>query len=522
MAKTTRGARTGRIGVVDIGSNSIRLVVFAGETRAPQVLFNEKVLCGLGRGLDETGELNPDGVQQALENLTRFVRIGRAMGARPIHMLATAAVRDASDGDSFRRNVETLCGLPVRVISGEEEALLSASGVIAGMPDADGMMADLGGGSIELVRLHAGRLGAHGTLPLGPVRLMGSAVGDRDAARRIIDRHLASLPFVSEIEGKSFYAVGGAWRNLARIHMEQTHYPLHVIHHYRIGRGEGEDLARVVGQLGRRSLASIRGVSRKRVETLPFAALLLERLLRIARPSEIVFSAYGLREGFLFDRLSPAERRKDPLIEFARELGGREGRLGDIGPNLARWIAAVVPPAEQASERLVRTICHMSDIGWREHPDYRAAHSFSRVLHLPAVGWTHRERVFAAVAIAHRYGGEFKESPSVARLLDAEGRRHAIALGLALRLAFSMSGGGASALLKSASLGLSEGRIVLTLPRGAEPLYGEAVRRRLEALGRALDCPVSVETGAARTASTGKPPKSKAKEKGRQPKSRRR
>ncbi len=497
MAKASRATRRSRIGVVDIGSNSIRLVVFDGVTRAPQVVFNEKVLCGLGRGLDQTGALHPEGVEQALGNLNRFVRIGRAMGARRIHMLATAAVRDAGNGAEFCRIVQKQCGMPVRILSGEEEARLSALGVVAGTPGADGMMGDLGGGSLELVRLDRGTLGAHGTLPLGPVRLLDSALGETDHAKRIIDKQLATLPWLGEISGRSFYAVGGAWRNLARIHMEQTHYPLHIIHHYRIGRSEGEDLARIVGRLGRRSLASIRGVSRKRVETLPFAALLLERLLRLAGPSEVVFSAYGLREGYLYDLLDRAERRQDPLLAYARELGAREGRLGDIGVDLFEWVAAVRPPVAQASERLVQAICHMSDIGWREHPDYRAVHGFHRVLHLPAVAWTHRERVFAAMAIAYRYGGEFEESAVVDRLLDPDGRRHAIALGLALRLAFSMSGGGALALLKSAALRLEPERLVLTLPAGAVALYGEAVKRRLEALGRALEKPVSVETGTA-------------------------
>jgi exopolyphosphatase/guanosine-5'-triphosphate,3'-diphosphate pyrophosphatase len=503
MPIARRRVRAGRIGVVDIGSNSIRLVVFDGETRAPQVVFNEKVLCGLGRGLDETGLLNADGVEQALGNLNRFVHIGRAMGARQIHMLATAAVRDASNGREFCRIVERQSGMPVRVLSGEEEARLSACGVVAGTPGADGLMGDLGGGSVELVRLEKGELGAHGTLPLGPVRLLDSALGDHDQAKRIIDKQLATLPWLSAVAGRSFYAVGGAWRNLARIHMEQTHYPLHIIHHYRIGRSDGEALARIVGRQSRRSLASIRGVSRKRVETLPFAALLLDRLLRLAQPAEIVFSAYGLREGFLYDRLDRAERRKDPLLVYARELGAREGRLGDIGADLAGWIAPVRPPAAHASERLVQAICHMSDIGWREHPDYRAAHGFHRILHLPAVGWTHAERVFAAMAIAYRYGGEFEQNAAVERLLDSDGRRHAIALGLALRLAFSMSGGGAIAILKSAALRNEPGRLVLTLPAGTVALYGEAVRRRLEALGRALEKPVAVEAGATAAAAAG-------------------
>ncbi|MEX2201428.1 MAG: exopolyphosphatase [Dongiaceae bacterium] len=499
MPPARKRSSNDRIGVVDIGSNSIRLVVFDGQTRAAQVVFNEKVLCGLGRGLDEGGRLHEEGVEQALANLNRFVRLARAMAVGELHLLATAAVRDASNGPEFCRQVEMQCGAPVRVLSGEEEAKFSASGVVAGTSEADGMMGDLGGGSLELVRLTGGKIGTYGTLPLGPVRLIGSALGDREGARKIIDQHLASLPWLNEIAGKRFYAVGGAWRNLARIHMEQTHYPLHIIHQYRLSRSEGENLARVVGRLGRRSLATIRGVSRKRVETLPFAALLLERLLRHATPSEVVFSAYGLREGFLFNRLTRTEQRKDPLIAYARELGARESRFGDPG-NLAEWIDPILPPADLLSERLVRAICHMSDIGWREHPDYRAEHSFYRILHLPAVGWNHRDRIFAATAIANRYGGEMAENSAVDRLLDGDGRRQAIALGLALRLAFSISGGGATGLLKNAALRLEPERLALVLPAGEVTLYGEAVKRRLEALGRALDRPVTfVATDGARS-----------------------
>ncbi|MGH7186549.1 MAG: Ppx/GppA family phosphatase, partial [Pseudomonadota bacterium] len=214
-AKASAAAKTGRVAIVDIGSNSIRLVIFTSRSRAPFTLFNEKVLCGLGRGLDASGRLNEAGTKLALDNLARFVRLAKAMGARRIDLLGTAAVRDADDGREFVTEVKRRCGVRVRVLSGEEEARLSAQGVLAGIPAADGMMGDLGGGSVEIVALKRGKIGRHATLPLGPVRLMGSAADDGDGARDLIDRHLARVGWIDKLRGRTFYPVGGAWRTLA-------------------------------------------------------------------------------------------------------------------------------------------------------------------------------------------------------------------------------------------------------------------------------------------------------------------
>jgi len=349
-------------------------------------------------------------------------------------------------------------------------------------------MGDLGGGSLELVALDRGALGRHVTLPLGPLRLADSAEGDRDAARTLIDRHLSSVDWLPDLRGRAFYPVGGAWRTLARIHMEQTHYPLHVIHNYRIERRDAEDLARVIGRLGKRSLTSISDLPRRRVDTLPFSAMLLERLLRLSRPDRILFSAFGLREGHLFSQLSAAEQRQDPLLEACREMAGSEERFGPMGEDLQGWLAPLFPLDGGAELRLRLAICHLSDVAWREHPDYRAAHAFNRILHMQAAGIDHPGRVEAATAVAVRYGGslDLPEMASVHGLIDEARRQRALVIGLALRLAYSLSGATPD-LLRRTGLALSNDRLQLRLPRGGEVAYGEAVQRRLEALGRALE-----------------------------------
>jgi exopolyphosphatase / guanosine-5'-triphosphate,3'-diphosphate pyrophosphatase len=486
-ATAARRSATGCVAVVDIGSNSIRLVVFSGASRAPFTLFNEKVLCGLGRGLDATGRLNDAGAKLALDNLTRFVRLAKAMSVKRLDLLATAAVRDAKNGREFVAEVERRCRVKVQIIAGEEEARLSAQGVVSGIPDADGMMGDLGGGSLELVALDKGKMAEHTTLPLGPVRLMDSMVDDLDAARAVIDRNLDSVPWLSSVRGRTFYPVGGAWRTLARIHMDQVGYPLHVIHHYSITRRQADDLVRILGRLSRRSLISIPGLSKRRVETLPFAALTLERLLRLAKPDRIVFSAFGLREGHLFSVLPPAEKAKDPLVSACMEFAQAESRFGDQGRLLQEWIEPLFTGDDAETRRLRLAACALSDIGWRDHPDYRAEQVFTRILRLPIAGIDHKGRVAIAHAVYVRYGGEpdIAGVEAILTMLDEDTREHWRTVGLALRLAYALSAA-TPAILKRSAITVADSRVNLRLPKGQDALLGEAVERRLQALATAL------------------------------------
>ncbi|MGF1608209.1 MAG: Ppx/GppA family phosphatase [Kiloniellales bacterium] len=477
-----------RLAVIDIGSNSIRLVVFEGLRRSPLPLFNEKVICGLGRGLMPSGRLSEDGVQLALPNLARFSYMARAMGANRLDLLATAAVREAENGPDFIAEVERRCGQTVRVLSGEEEARISALGVLAGTPEADGLMGDLGGGSLELVELNEGRLGASTTLSLGPLRLIDLAKGDLAAARAEIDRQLATIGWLTEQQrGRSFYAVGGAWRALARIHMSQVHYPLHVIHGYTLERAEAEKTLDVLGQLGRRSLAKMTRVTRRRVETIPYAALLLSRVLALSRPRQVVWSSFGLREGFLFDLLPEQERAKDPLIETVTDFAIREGRFGDIGDELSAWTDPLFPDEKEPWRRLRKATCLLSDIAWREHPDYRATHALTRILHHPFSGIDHPGRAFIAFAVFTRYGGgpEDVDVDKAIAVITGKNRKRARILGLAVRLAFTLSAGTRELLHKTA-LELEEGALRLRLPGDRSVPHGEAVERRFAALASAI------------------------------------
>lgn len=479
-----------RIAVIDIGSNSLRLVVFErlGATLLP--LLNEKVMCGLGRGIVRSGRLNREGVELAYANIQRFVALARALGASHLMGIATAAVREASDGQEFAAEIERQCGLPVRIVAGAEEARLSAAGVLAGIPSADGVVGDLGGGSVELVRI-AGSDSGHSvigdgiSLPLGPLRLAEFA----DNPRGLVDavkRHVASADLLRAARGKPLFLVGGAWRAIARLHMEQAHYPLHIIHQYTVHRRSAEAFLEILAGMSRRSLERITGINRKRLELVPLAALILSELIAVGGAERIVFSAYGLREGYAYGLL-PAQADIDPLIAACRGVAISQSPGRSDGELLEDWTAPIFGELPSVSRRLHRATCWLSDIAWTEHPDYRAEQAFTRSLRMPIGAIDHHERVFIASALHARYGGS-PDDPIKAPtrpLLDDREAAEARSLGLALRLAYTLCGGALN-LLRDVRLLRDDGTLLLEFPADGSLFQGEAVERRLAALARAL------------------------------------
>lgn len=484
--KIPAGACSGRVGVVDIGSNTVRLVVYDTPNRLPFPVFNEKAQCELGRGLGETGRLNPEGVPMALKSLSRFVRLSQAMGVERLDLVATAAVRDADDGADFVAEIRRRLGMRVEILSGEEEAKLAAEGVLSGLHDADGVLGDLGGGSLDLVELHRGTCGRHATLPLGHLRLNEADCAKGKGMDAIVAR-FESVPWLSEMNGRGFHAVGGSWRAIARIFVDQTGYPLHVIDNYAIGRDDAARLVRLIGGLSRESLEKISGVQRRRVSTLTCAAAVMGALLEVAKPKEVVFSAFGMREGKLLRGLPPELQHQDPLIAACETLAERTGRFPSGGRELLDWTQPLFPGETEAQRRLRYAACLVSDLGWSEHPDYRAEIAFHRVLRLPFAGLLHGDRVFLAVATFVRYNGS-PDAPIVApvrRLLDESELKRAEVLGYALRMANTVSGG-APGLLPTSRLEVAGDSLNMVLPKDPEVFLGEAVERRFNTLARVM------------------------------------
>ncbi len=476
----------GRIAVVDIGSNTVRLVVYEVPTRLPFPLFNEKAQCELGRDLAETGRLNPDGVASALGTMARFVRLAEAMGVERLELVATAAVREAADGRDFVAEIEKRFSCHVDVIDGAEEARLSALGLLSGVPDADGLLGDIGGGSLDLVVLNAGSFGTYATLPFGHLRLSRSARTPKQAAS-LVAREMERLDWLDQLSGRCLYAAGGAWRAVARVFLEQTAWPLHVIDNFSLDRSEASALVRVVSRLSSDSWKRVPGISRRRLETLPYAAVVLDALLAAARPGRLVFSGFGMREGKMLQCLPETMRAQDPLIAGCSSHAERSGRFSLHGEEILTWMAPLFNGEQAAQARLRLAACLLSDIAWSVHPDYRAENAFNRVLRLPYAGLTHMNRIVLAIAVYVRYGGDI-DLPLVEparRLIDEETLLRAVTVGRALRLAHTLSGG-APGLLPRTRLRVGGDSLVLELPENRDVFFSEAVTRRLESLARRM------------------------------------
>ena len=480
--------RGGPMAVVDIGSNSVRLVIYESFSRTPAVVHNEKAICAIGRDMVSTGLLHKEGMVHALEALARFRMLANAHRVEMREAVATAAARDAANGQEFVRQAEAAWGGPIRVLSGEEEARLAAEGVLAGIPSADGLVADLGGGSLDMVTVRNGATGAALTLPLGPLRLMDAAKGNPDQARDLVDLGLKTIGALGPLKGRSLYAVGGAWRSFARLDMEDTGYPLHVLHNYAIPSSRAIKLCKVVARLSRKSMDRMRIVSRRRAEALPFGAVVLERLLVASGIAEVVVSAYGLREGLLFAHLAAEERMKDPLIAFAAATNARISRMPLHAEELFQWSATAFSDETPELQRIRRAACLFSDIGWRRHPDERALGAFNQVLTAPFAGADHRARAMIATAVFHRYSGDedHPRATDLGSLLSEDDAAAARRLGLVMRLGFSLS---ASAVgeLPNYRLRLTPTRLLLEISRRREAIAGEPVQKRMVDIGSAME-----------------------------------
>jgi exopolyphosphatase/guanosine-5'-triphosphate,3'-diphosphate pyrophosphatase len=484
-----------RVGVIDIGSNSIRLVVFAGATRAPLPIFNEKVLCGMGRRLHSTGKLDPEGVELALANLPRFAAAAESLNVERLRGVGTAAIRDAVDGPAFIARVKEASGLKIEIISGETEAQLSALGLVSALPDADGAMGDLGGGSLELVRLDKGALGPQATLPLGPLRL-NEAEREGEDIGEIVKETLLGLRWLPGLAGRTFYAIGGAWRALARIHQAHHDYRLRVIDGYRVDPDAFRDFLRLVARMSDAALKQLPDVPQKRLDTLRPAARILRHIINIGRPRHLVFSAQGLREGILYDDLAEAKRKEDPLLAAAADIARHFGRFAKMGPGLARWSEPLFKGESRAERRLREAACLLSDIAWVDHPDYRAPLVFERALTMPLPGIDHPGRAFLAHALHARYedeSGSKQRKAGWALGLDADGIARARAIGQAIRLGYTIAAGRDDVLLRT-SIGAGEKLLTLSVPRADGTFAGESVSKRLDQLARAMDLTARIAT----------------------------
>jgi exopolyphosphatase/guanosine-5'-triphosphate,3'-diphosphate pyrophosphatase len=479
------------VAVIDIGSNSVRLIIYEALTRSPTPIFNEKVLAGLGREVQSTGLIPADAVDKALGALARFRALCDTVEVANVWGLATAACRDAKNGSAFIAEAERICRTKIDVLSGKREAKYSALGVISGTHRPDGIVGDLGGGSLELVDVHGSRIRAGVTLPLGGLALQDISSKSLRKAEKFVNKALAGIPALAAGAGRTFYAVGGTWRALARLHMWQTGYPLHVMHGYMIPAKEALEFSRLVHRSDPEMLSRIKVVSDARRPLLAYAALVMEHLVRAARPKNVIISALGVREGLLYSLLDPQEQKRDPLIAAAQDLNLLRSRSPKHGDELIAWTDDFLASSdidETAEEKRLRhAACLLADIGWRAHPDYRGEQSLNIVANAAFVGIDHPGRAFLALTVFFRHVGLVDEelSPLLRELASTRMLDRARILGAALRVAFLISAS-MPGILPRAPLRVERRRLVLDLDTKLAPLAGERLFNRVRQLARLI------------------------------------
>ena len=468
--------------VVDIGSNSVRLVVYEGAARAPAPVFNEKALCGLGAGVARTGRLDADARADALATLGRFRRTLDEMEVTDVVAFATAAVREAEDRDDFVAAAADV-GFDVQILSGEDEARAAAYGVLCAEPDARGLVGDLGGGSLELVAVESADLGERISLPLGPLRLSSETGGDMKLAEERIAATLAGVSWLSRFDSPTLYTVGGSWRAIARVHMAMADYPLSVLHQYRLSRDEALATCEHIMDLDEEGLRELQGAPRRRLPVLQLAAATLKGVLEASSACASIVSAAGAREGMLFERLSTEERAQDPLIEGARDLARRLSPAPAFGEGAVAATDGLFFEETDMERRARTAACLLADIGALFHPDARAAYAFETALSAPFLGVDHPSRVLIALALYRRHGGRRSPQPDrgALRLLSEKRMDEATRLGLALRFL------GATTPKSAASgdirLTLEGDRLIVSVSESLRPLLdGETSAKRLSAL----------------------------------------
>jgi exopolyphosphatase/guanosine-5'-triphosphate,3'-diphosphate pyrophosphatase len=483
FGKATGVTAEPRTAIVDIGSNSIRLVVYQGPARLPAILFNEKVMAGLGRGLAETGAISAASLRMAEDALYRFAAVAREMEVDQLRTVATAAVRDASNGKALLA-IAKAAGLTVELLSGEEEAIGAGYGVLSAIPDADGIVGDLGGGSLELIRVGGGAVRDRVSFPLGVLRV-AAIRKEPGALQRRVAKLIEDAGWSRRGAGLPLYLVGGSWRSMARLDMHLGDYPLPVIHQYAMSRDAVTRMGRTIAQVNKGWLRAVPGLQSGRAGTLGDATALLAVLLKQLGCERTVVSAYGLREGLLYDALDAETRALDPLIVAARDEGRRHGRFAEHGDLLDRWIAPLFVADAPEMARVRLAACLLADVGWRANPDFRAERGVEIALHGNWVAIDARGRALMAQALFTSLGGGMEAPAPVGALAPPAELKRAIGWGLAMRLGQRLSGG-LEGPLRRTRLSDADGAVLLTMPAADRALYSEAVERRHSALATTL------------------------------------
>ncbi|WP_353227110.1 Ppx/GppA family phosphatase [Novosphingobium sp.] len=469
--------------IIDIGSNTVRLVIYGGPTRAPMVLHNEKVTARLGKGVAENGVMGGRARAAALAALARYRVLLSLKGVDRVDVVATAAVRDASNGPAFLDEVAAL-GFSPRLLSGEQEAVTSAHGVLGAFPGATGVVGDLGGGSLELVDIDNDSCRHGVSMPLGTLRLGAlRTTGDR-AFGQSVAKALKKADWAAE-PGSTLYLVGGSLRAFARYAMMRLDWPIDDPHGFTIDPADAQRIATTLARRRTEALPSLPGISSGRMAGLPDTAALLAVLIRRLQPGKLVFSSWGLREGLLYEDMAPGVRGQDPLVAGMSAFVQEQGIPAHIGAMVAGWTVSASPASGiERRERLRLAATMLCLAAAAVEPNLRGDIARDWALRKRWIGAATTERVMLAAAIM-AHAGRLDISPALAALVSPAALREAQSWGLATRLCRRFSTCAPQGLADS-KLTVENGRLVLTVQPSIAALLNDGVDRDMRTLAAHL------------------------------------
>ena len=480
-----------RIGIIDIGSNSIRLVVFDGPKRSPLYLYNEKVFFRLGLQSFGGKAFGSNTLEAVSHIIKRYVAICRNMEISKIIMFGTSALREASNSNVLVESIREKTNVDVDIISGEKEAFYAAQGILLGFPNAEGVICDLGGNSVEFANIRKNVVTKCNSVLLGPLTIknLGEKCKNLDDHMK---NQLAKLTNFNGVKNKSIFLIGGSWRAIAKIHMQRIKYPLKIIQGYKVESKKLKTTLEFIQGSSFFTKSDEMNISLGRLELLPQAARLLEIIIDEFQIKVLTFSSFGVREGLIYEHLSEAEKKRDPLIEAAKFFEKKETRFPKMSKHTFNWISPLYENLPPKTKRVILAATKLHDIAWIAHPDYKTEMCLEIVTRSNISGISHKERVFLAMILLFRHKAKPEKifNSKLFRIVPKKKRKIALVIGKGLRLASTFFG--EKSLLNKIELRLRANEVDLRFQSKMDSINGEIVEKRIQELNKALKTCVTV------------------------------
>ena len=465
------------IGVIDIGSNSIRMVIYRRYGRYPLPLFNERVTVKLGEGLDQNEMLSPDKIALALSALRRFSHIMNAMSLERTIVVATAAVRRAKNAAVFTTPAEEIIGVPITVLSAQDEARLVTLGLTANMPHVSCLVADLGGGSLELVLVKEGQVQKSTSLNMGHLSTRTESE---------IGTLLCAVDWLGDVAGATLYGIGGSFRALGSAYVKRSNYPLFLLHRLELNVPTVLDILTSL----QGDEPDLQGIPAGRRDSIGMAADIMAALIRRSGVSQLAISGTSIRDGLVADMDTGFSPKKDPLLSACKEIANHSQRFDGLNDVLIDCLSPIASLLDIPDpQRLLKAACLLSDISWNEPSELRGALATDRILALPIFSLSHKERAWLAKVVYHRYIGMKENKPTLPvfnRLLTPAESKGALALGVGLRFALIYCAG-IPDYLSAIQFKVTDEAIYYDVAAHGLPLFDEHSERRLRVFAKACN-----------------------------------